>query len=57
MIVSKVVESLLFFFFYEIFNMRVEELQKESYKYKYYDWVIKKIKITINILIEVCFPN
>lgn len=37
--------------------MRVEELQKENYKCKYYDWVIKKIKITINILIEVCFPN
>lgn len=56
MIVSKIVESLLFFFC-EIFNMRVKELQKESYKCKYYDWVIKKIKITINILIEVCFSN
>lgn len=49
--VSKVVESLLLFF-YEIFNMRLGELEKENYKRKYCDWVIKEIKITINILMN-----
>lgn len=34
--VSKVVESLLLFF-YEIFNMRLGELEKENYKRKYCD--------------------